>query len=163
MKRLVWGWAAVLAVSAWTLFALGAGAADAQDFAYVANAASNSVSVIDTASNTVVATVGVGSRPFGVAITPDRARAYVTNGAAAQDLSRATLASSNPVSGIVTASNAVVTAVGGGSRAFGVAITPDGTRAYVTNTASQSVSVINTASNTVVATVGVGQFPLGVA
>ena len=42
--------------------------AQAQTFAYVANG--NSVSVIDTASNTVVATVGVGLSPLGVAITP---------------------------------------------------------------------------------------------
>ncbi len=38
----------------------------------------------------------------------------------------------------------------------GVAITPDGAFAYVTNGASNTVSVIATASNTVVATVGVG-------
>src|SRR3989454_11709785 len=126
MKRLVWGWAAVLAVSAWTLFALGAGAADAQDFAYVANAASNSVSVIDTASNTVVATVGVGSRPFGVAITPDGTRVYVTNGA------------SNSVSVIHTASNTVMATVGGGQFTVGVATNPDGARVYGTNAGSDS-------------------------
>jgi YVTN family beta-propeller protein len=43
----------------------------AHTVAYVANSFSNSVSVIDTASNTVVATVGVGMNPFEVAITPD--------------------------------------------------------------------------------------------
>jgi YVTN family beta-propeller protein len=49
--------------------------AQAQPFAYVANRNSNSVSVINTASNTVVATVGVGACPAGVAITPDGTRA----------------------------------------------------------------------------------------
>jgi YVTN family beta-propeller protein len=44
--------------------------AEAAPFAYVTNGGS-SVSVIDTATNTVVATVGVGSLPFGVAVTPD--------------------------------------------------------------------------------------------
>ncbi len=44
--------------------------AQAQTFAYVANANSSNVSVIATASNTVVATVIVGSAPVGVAITP---------------------------------------------------------------------------------------------
>ena len=53
--------------------------AQAQTHAYVANTGSNSVSVIDTTSNTVVATVGVGDYPIGVAITPDGTRAYVTN------------------------------------------------------------------------------------
>jgi YVTN family beta-propeller protein len=37
---------------------------------YVTNLSSNSVSVIDTASNTVAATVPVGSNPVGVGIVP---------------------------------------------------------------------------------------------
>jgi YVTN family beta-propeller protein len=39
--------------------------------AYVANSGDNTVSVIDTSTNTVVKTVGVGSVPTGVAITPN--------------------------------------------------------------------------------------------
>jgi YVTN family beta-propeller protein len=80
--------------------------------AYVANQSSNSVSVIDTASITVVAAVAVGSTPFGVAITAEGSRAYVTN------------QSSNSVSVIDTASNTVVTMVQVGRAPSGVAITP---------------------------------------
>ena len=120
-------------------------------FAYVANSNSSSVSVIDTASNTVVATVGVGNRPIGVAITPDGSRAYVAN------------SNSNSVSVIDTASNTVVATVAVESYPQGVAITPDGSRAYVANTFSNSISVINTASNTVTATVGVEAAPSAVA
>ena len=116
---------------------------------------SESVSVIDTASNTVVATVGVGACAGGVAITPDGTRAYVAN------------VCSDSVSVIDTVSNSVVaTVVLGPSREispFEVAITPDGTRAYFTNLGPGSVSVIDTASNTVVATIGVGNGPQGVA
>jgi len=54
-------------------------ATHAEPFAYVTNLVSNSVSVIDTASNTVISTVTVGEAPLGVAITPDGAFAYVTN------------------------------------------------------------------------------------
>jgi YVTN family beta-propeller protein len=43
----------------------------ATTFGYVVNAVDNTVSVIDTAGNTVVATVPVGSLPVGVATTPD--------------------------------------------------------------------------------------------
>ena len=50
-----------------TLRAMPVGAAP---FAYVANAGSNTVSVLDTARNTVVAMVPVGVFPGGVAITP---------------------------------------------------------------------------------------------
>src|SRR5258708_8952736 len=44
--------------------------ARAQTFAYVTNVFGNTVSVIDTASNTVVATVAVGSGHIWVASTP---------------------------------------------------------------------------------------------
>ncbi len=48
---------------------------------------------------------------------------------------------------------------------IGVAITPDGTRAYVTNQASDpgTVSVIDTANNEVIDTITVGNSPAGVA
>jgi YVTN family beta-propeller protein len=39
-----------------------------------------SVSVIDTATNTVIATIVVGSEPSGIAVTPDDSRVYVVNG-----------------------------------------------------------------------------------
>jgi YVTN family beta-propeller protein len=110
-------------------------------FAYVANLSSNNVSVIATATNTVVATVPVGTGPRFVAITPDGAFAYVTNG------------DSNNVSVIDTATNTVGPTVAVGVRPFGVAITPDGAFVYVTNQFSDNVSVIDTATNTVVATV----------
>ena len=46
---------------------------------YVAILDDNNVSVIDTASNTVVATVPVGTNLQGVAVTPDGKHVYVTN------------------------------------------------------------------------------------
>src|SRR5438128_5291975 len=55
----------------------GTATAQAQTRAYVTNESSNTVSVIDTATNTVVATIPVGPVPVGVAITPDGTRAYV--------------------------------------------------------------------------------------
>ncbi len=87
--------------------------AQAQTHAYIVN----SVSVIDTTSNTVVATVSVGGSPLEVAITPDGTRVYVTNG------------NDNTVSVVDAASNTVVATVRVGALPFGVAITPDGTRA----------------------------------
>ena len=54
----------------------------AMPFAYVANSASNTVSVLDTATNTVTATVQVGTNPYAgpyaVAVSHDGTRAYVT-------------------------------------------------------------------------------------
>ena len=45
----------------------------------MANQGSNDVTVINTATNTVVATIPVGSQPIGPAVTPDGTRVYVTN------------------------------------------------------------------------------------
>ena len=117
---------------------------------YVTNINANIVSVINTATNTVVATIPVESNPTGVTVTPDGTRAYVTN------------AGSNTVSVINTATNTVVTTVPVGFLPQLVAVSPDGTRAYVTNGFADTVSVINTATNTVVATIPVGSQPTGV-
>ena len=45
-------------------------------YAYVTNEGSNSVSVINTATNTVTATIPVGTEPYGVAVTPNGDYAY---------------------------------------------------------------------------------------
>ena len=63
----------------------------------------------------------------------------------------------------LTANNTVVTTVIVGINPLGVAITPNGNFAYVTNFSSDNVSVNNTANNTLVATVSVGTEPEGVA
>src|SRR5215467_16017685 len=87
--------------------------AEAKPFAYVTNLLSGTVSVIDTATNTVVATVPVGIDPRGVAITQDGTHAYVTNAV-----------ESGAVSVIDSATNTVVATVPVGFNPYGVAITP---------------------------------------
>ena len=57
----------------------------------------------------------------------------------------------------------VIAAVTVGTNPRGVAVSPNGSRVYVTNLDSNSVSVINTSNNTAVATVAVGANPRGVA
>jgi YVTN family beta-propeller protein len=163
--------------------------------AYVPNGGSNpgTVSVIDTATDTVSATITVGHGPEGAAVTPDGAHTYVTNntdgtvsvianatgtvsstitvgtapvGAAiTPDGSTAYVVNqnSNNVSVIDTALGSVSATVTVGGSPQEVAITPDGTRAYVTNNFSGTVSVINTASNAVLATITVGTGTNGVA
>lgn len=51
----------------------------AQTRAYVANINDNTVSVIDSGTNTVIATVPVGQLPITVAVSPNGAFAYVAN------------------------------------------------------------------------------------
>src|SRR5215831_11877612 len=127
---------------------LGGAPSSAQN-AYITNSGSNTVSVIDTATNTVVSTIPVGTAPAGVAVTPDGSKVYVTNFL------------SNTVSVIATATNTVVSTIPVGPP-FAVAVTPDSSKVYVTNGQSD-MSVIDTATNTVVNTIPVGLFHFAVA
>jgi YVTN family beta-propeller protein len=107
--------------------------------------------VIDTATNTVTATIPVASQPRGVAVSPNGEYAYVTN------------YGNNTVSVIDTATNTVTATIPTESRPYDVAITPNGAYAYVTNYGNNTVSVIDTATNTVTATIPAGSQPSGVA
>ncbi len=120
-------------------------------FAYVTNEASNTVSVIDIANDTVIATIPVGTGPVGVAVSPDATKVYVPNNA------------NDDVSVIDTATNTVTTTIPVGDFPLGVAFTPDGTKVYVTNYQASTVSVIDTATNTVTTTISGFSNPLGVA
>ena len=67
------------------------------------------------------------------------------------------------VSVIETENRTVVDTFPVGRAPAGVALTPDGTRAYVAEFGSDSVSIIDTASNSVVNTVALGDVPWWVA
>ncbi len=133
-------------------FILWTGSALAQPFAYIANEFSDNVSVINTATNTVVTTITVGIDAFGVTVSPDGGFVYVTNGGA------------DTLSVIDTSTNTVTATVTVGTGPGGVAITPDGSFAYVViqgdGQSNGTVTVIDTSTNTVAATVFVGA-PVG--
>src|SRR6185369_3929406 len=155
-------------------------------FAYVTG--SGGVAVIDTATNTVTATVPAGSSVVGVAITPNGAFAYVTrpqnseiivistatntvvqhillgfppNGIAiTPNGAFAYFSSSEGGVGVInTATNTFVTVLFAGSETQGVAIDPSGTFAYVAIQGNNTVRKIKTTTNTVVATIAVGSRP----
>jgi YVTN family beta-propeller protein len=117
----------------------------------VTNRYSNNVSVIDTGTNTVTATVKVGLGPCGVTFNPAGTKLYVAN------------CENNAISVIDTGSNTVTATVPVGKWPMGVAVSPDGTKAYVANSGSNNVSVIDIANNTVAATVNVRKNPYGIA
>src|SRR3989442_402718 len=133
--------------------ALASVPAAAQCDAYVVDNATNSIRVINTLTKMVVAVIPVQWSPFGVAITPNGAFAYVTNTGMICDFCPVSQPPS--VSVIDTASYKVVATIPVGQYPAGVAITPNGAFAYVANFNSNNVSVINTATNSVTATVTV--------
>jgi YVTN family beta-propeller protein len=111
-----------------------------------------------------VARVEVGFGPLAVAVTPDRREVYVTNFGIDKVLNpQVPGEEGHTVSVIKTASNKVVATIEVGTLPAGIAITPDGKRAYVTNRRDATVSVIDTKTHTVLTTVPVGYHPANVA
>ncbi len=155
---------------------------------FIGNQSGNSVSVINTATNTVIATVSAGIfQPQGLAVTPDNAKVYVAsssnNTVSVINTATNTVTANvnvgffpvgvvvapggdkvyvanrdNTVSVISTSTDTVTASVPVGVQSAGLTITPDGTRVYVANEGGDSVSVISTATNTVTATVNLPPF-----
>jgi len=144
---------------------------------------------IDTSTNTVVATVGVGLWPDDVVVNPAGTRAYVAN-EFSHDVWVIDTSTNRPIatvevggmpSGVAVtpdgtpclcdelwqhhrlrhrySNNTVVATVEGMLFPFDVAVKPDGTRVYATNSGYPTVSVIDTSTNTIVATVPVAGVP----
>jgi YVTN family beta-propeller protein len=125
---------------------------------YVTNMVAGTVSVINTATQTVVKSILVGTEPFGCALTPDGTKLYVAN------------FSSDTVSVISTATDTVIRTIAlpaSNPKPRGIAINTDGT-VYVTGFLAQlraggvegaddgkegHVTLINSATDTVSGTV----------
>ncbi len=106
---------------AWPVFGMGVFLAvqtpvQAAPYAYVTNFGSGTVSVIDTATDQVTATIPVGVHLMGVAASPDGSRVYVTNNG------------SDTVSVIDTATDRVTATIPVGFEPVGVAVSPNGSR-----------------------------------
>ena len=123
---------------------------------FVANAGSNTVSVINPATNTVVATVNVGTAPEGIAVSgtgPEAGDVFVAN------------AGSNTVSVINPATNTIVDTVSVGTAPARIAVSGAGPEAgdvFVAIAGSNTVWIINPATNNSVI-VPVGTVPDGIA
>jgi YVTN family beta-propeller protein/cysteine-rich repeat protein len=113
------------------------------------------VKVIDTATNTVTATIPVG----GMAISEEGS---LTVNAAGTRLYVATW-ESNSVSVIDTATNTVIAEIAVGIQPTALSMGATDALLYVTNREDDAVKVIDTATNTVTATIPVGIHPVAIA
>ena len=127
---------------------------------FAANYATNNVSVICDGSKVcggasmrdkVVATVGVGTNPYGVAYDPTVREAFVTDDG------------SNDVTIFSGVSDSVVYITPVGSFPIGIAYDPVKGELWVANNGDNTVSVISGSTDSVVATIPVGLGPYGVA
>ncbi len=120
--------------------------------AYIAIYDDGKVAVLDTATDTIINTITVGTKPYSVAITPDQKYAYVPNNG------------DSTVSVIELATSTVIKTIHGtGTKPTMIAITPDGKTAYVTNNGDSYMSIIDTATNTITGSVNTGFQPFAVA
>ena len=110
-------------------------------FVYVTNLGSRTVSVISTASNTIITSITGFNDPQSIAITPDGEFVYVAN------------AGTGSVIVIEVASNTIISTpalTGAFGYTAAIAITPNGKYAYVSS--DSDVKVIDIATNTIIPT-----------
>ena len=113
--------------------------------AYVGNFKDDSVSVLDTATGTVLATVPVAAGPDGILVSRDGRSAFVSGSSAAG------------VSVIDTASDKVVQTVDTGKGPQGLALTPDGKVLLVAVNGEDRVAIVDIATRAIVGTVAVAK------
>lgn len=122
-------------------------------YAYVANRLDGTVSVIDTAKDKVIDTVPVGIGPFGVAVaeTKKATKIYVAHYGGGETVSVFNTANRHDVKVVPPISNYFLSGE--------IAVSPNGTRAYVTgyNTHEYVVLVIDTNKDKFINTIPVGR------
>lgn len=116
-------------------------------YAYIPNSDDNTVSVLNTLTNQVVALIPVGADPESVEITPDGKTIYIMN------------FSGSSISVLDGFSNTVTATIHTGNKPASALLSKTGMFLYVANEADNTVSVFNTATNTLVATIPVGNAP----
>ncbi|MEH3139710.1 MAG: Ig-like domain-containing protein [Mycobacterium kyogaense] len=120
------------------------------------------VYVIDTATNTILGSpITVGYRPQALVVSPDGTRLYVSGIGINANRSTAAITVINTTTNSVIGSPIFVGPAS--SSAFGIAITPDGGRLYVTDFDNGNITAVNTATRTVVGSpISLGRWAWGV-
>jgi YVTN family beta-propeller protein len=118
--------------------------------AYVSCTLSNSVVPINTSTNATESPIFVAPGPSALAITPNGATLYVANSGVFDVVNGQVMQISDgtTVTPVDLATGTAGHPITVGTEPEAVAITPDGTTAYVTNAASNTVSPIDIATNT---------------
>ena len=122
-----------------------------RQFAYVANSAGNTVTVLDLVYLRADRTLRVGENPSSIAVNAKRPEVYVLN--------RQAGAPAGSVSVIDTSSNEVVATIPVRRDPVALAVDPSGHRAFVANSAASSISVIDLETRRPLATVATAPGP----
>ncbi len=111
---------------------------------FVVTRLSDAVAVIDTSTDQITTQIPVGDGPVRISMSPDRLKAYVSNGVA------------GTVSVLDTVALTTTATIHVGSRPQESAVTPDGGRLFLIHQLSPFVTVIDTATNLVITKVFIG-------
>lgn len=125
------------------------------NFIYTVNMGAGTVSVSDVLTKASLASIPVGTYPFGVAVAPNGAKVYAVY--QGETLVETLMSVIDPLT------NTVVKTITVGKGPVGVTFTPDGRKAYVANNQDNTVSVIDTATDTVTATIADVPYPFRIA
>jgi YVTN family beta-propeller protein len=108
---------------------------------YVTNSIANDISVIDTSTDAVLASIPVGTNPVGLAVNSNTNLVYIAN----QDDSSVTVVDGT--------TNSAVSIISGIDSPFGIAANEATNKIYVTEFTSGSMKVIDGDTNSVTATI----------
>jgi YVTN family beta-propeller protein len=136
---------------------------------FVTNETAGTMSVIDAATQSVIATAPLGKRPRGIQASPDGKSLYVAlsgSPSAPPGVDEKTLPppdrSADGIGEIDADTYRVKRVIHAGNDPEQLAVSADGTRLFVANEDAAQVSIVDVASGTVVATVKIGEEPEGV-
>lgn len=122
-----------------------------REYAYIANGASNTVTVLDVVNVRVDRELAVGQNPVAVAASPSKNEIYVVNSGAGN--------TQGSVSVIDAQRNAAIATVAVHRQPVSIELAPAGNLAYVANAGSNTISVIDLAARREIATIGAGEEP----
>ncbi len=115
------------------------------------NSDSNTVTLVDTASQSVIAELEVGVDPRSVAVSPDGARAFIAN------------QGSDSVTVLDLAARAVIATVPVGDRPVGVSVSSDGRFVAVTELGDARVRLLDASTLSALSVMAVADRPHGLA
>jgi YVTN family beta-propeller protein len=121
---------------------------------YCANCGSGSVTVIDGATDSVIATVSAGTHLYALCYNPTDNKVYCAN---------RNNYSSDDVIVIDCGTDSVIATVPAGTHPYALCYNPTNNKVYCANNGDSSVTVIDGTTNGVVATIGVGSSPRALA
>ena len=122
-----------------------------REFAYVANAGANTVSILDLVYLRADRTLRVGETPVALAANTVRNEVYAVN------------RGSNSLSVIDTASNQIAATISVRRAPTALVLAPDGRRAFVLNSGANSVSVVDLDARRELTSVATGAAPSAIA